>query len=238
MIPCIIKNKGLKIIKILIIEDDPELALILTNYLTKFDMEVVNAEDPYIGLSLLTQHAFDLIILDLTLPGMDGLEVIPKIREVTSIPIIISSARDDITDKVIGMERGADDYMPKPYDPRELVTRIKTILRRTNPPEEKAQKPINLFVADQKAHTITFKEELLELTAAEYDVLLMLIQHKNGSVSREQLLYESEHIDDESSIKNIDVIISRIRQKIAKIDPEHIYIKPIRGVGYLLTDRV
>ena len=136
------------------------------------------------------------------------------------------------------MERGPDDYMPKPYDPRELVTRIKTILRRTNPPEEKAQKPTNLFVADQKAHTITFKEELLELTAAEYDVLLMLIQHKNGSVSREQLLYESEHIDDESSIKNIDVIISRIRQKIAKIDPEHIYIKPIRGVGYLLTDRV
>jgi two-component system OmpR family response regulator len=102
-------------IKILIIEDDPELALILTNYLTKFDMEVIGAEDPYIGLSLLTQHKFDLIILDLTLPGMDGLEVIPKIREISNIPIIISSARDDITDKVIGMERGADDYMPKPY---------------------------------------------------------------------------------------------------------------------------
>jgi len=96
----------------LIIEDDPELALILTNYLTKFDMEVIGAEDPYIGLSLLTQHKFDLIILDLTLPGMDGLEVIPKIREISNIPIIISSARDDITDKVIGLERGADDYMP------------------------------------------------------------------------------------------------------------------------------
>jgi two-component system OmpR family response regulator len=201
-------------------------------------MEVIGAEDPYIGLSLLTQHKFDLIILDLTLPGMDGLEVIPKIREITNTPIIISSARDDITDKVIGLERGADDYMPKPYDPRELVTRIKTILRRTHPVDEKTQKPEEIFVADSKAHTITFKGELLELTAAEYDVLLMLIQHKNGSVSREQLLYESEHIDDESSIKNIDVIISRIRQKIAKIDPDHSYIRPIRGVGYLLTDRV
>ncbi|SFV66277.1 Putative two-component regulator [hydrothermal vent metagenome] len=225
-------------IKILIIEDDPELALILTNYLTKFDMEVIGAEDPYIGLSLLTQHDFDLIILDLTLPGMDGLEVIPKIREISNIPIIISSARDDITDKVIGMERGADDYMPKPYDPRELVTRIKTILRRTTAVEEKKSKEEEQkFVADPQAREIYFKGKSLELTAAEYDVLSMLLQHKNGSVSREQLLYESEHIDDDSSIKNIDVIISRIRQKIAKIDPDNIYIKPIRGVGYLLTER-
>ncbi|HIP18127.1 MAG TPA: response regulator transcription factor [Sulfurovum sp.] len=220
------------------IEDDPELALILTNYLTKYDMEVIGAEDPYIGLSLLTQHSFDLIILDLTLPGMDGLELIPKIREITDIPIIISSARDDITDKVIGMERGADDYMPKPYDPRELVTRIKTILRRTHTVSEKAKTDKEIFVADMKAHTISFKDHFLDLTAAEYDILSMLIQHKNGSVSREQLLYESEHIDDDSSIKNIDVMISRIRQKLAKIDPDHVYIKPIRGVGYLLTDRV
>ncbi|MEY3089909.1 MAG: hypothetical protein RL113_225 [Pseudomonadota bacterium] len=225
-------------IKILIIEDDPELALILTNYLTKYDMEVIGAEDPYIGLSLLTRHQFDLIILDLTLPGMDGLEVIPKIREVTNIPIIISSARDDITDKVIGMERGADDYMPKPYDPRELVTRIKTILRRTQSIEEKAPEAEPLFTINAGAREIRFKGKSLELTAAEYDILGMLIQHKNGSVSREQLLYESEHIDDDSSIKNIDVIISRVRQKIAKVDPDHAYIKPIRGVGYLLTDRI
>ncbi len=212
--------------------------MILTNYLTKYDMEVIGAEDPYIGLSLLTQHDFDLIILDLTLPGMDGLEVIPKIREISNIPIIISSARDDITDKVIGLERGADDYMPKPYDPRELVTRIKTILRRTHQVEEKSKAKEELFKIDMQGRTIMFKGEFLELTAAEYDILSMLIQHKNGSVSREQLLYESEHIDDDSSIKNIDVIISRIRQKIAKIDPDHAYIKPIRGVGYLLTDRV
>ncbi len=201
-------------------------------------MKVIGAEDPYIGLSLLTQHDFDLVILDLTLPGMDGLEVIPKIREISNIPIIISSARDDITDKVIGLERGADDYMPKPYDPRELVTRIKTILRRTHQTEEKPKAKEALFEIDKEGRMIIFKGKFLELTAAEYDILSMLIQHKNGSVSREQLLYESEHIDDESSVKNIDVIISRIRHKIAKIDPDHAYIKPIRGVGYLLTDRV
>ena len=200
-------------------------------------MEVIGAEDPYIGLSLLTQHEFDLVILDLTLPGMDGLEVITKIREISNIPIIISSARDDITDKVVGMERGADDYMPKPYDPRELVTRIKTILRRMSP-QDNQNKAKEIFVANDKSREILFKGEPLELTAAEYDVLYMLLKHKNGSVSREQLLYESEHIDDDSSIKNIDVIISRIRHKIAKIDANNIYIKPIRGVGYLLTDRV
>lgn len=199
-------------------------------------MEVMGAEDPYLGLSLLTQHHFDLVILDLTLPGMDGLEVIPKIREISNIPIIISSARDDITDKVIGMERGADDYMPKPYDPRELVTRIKTILRRSLHTEGK--KPLNtsLFTTNHSAREISFKGEGLSLTAAEYDILSMLVQHKNASVSREQLLYESTHIDDDSSIKNIDVIISRVRHKIAKIDADNIYIKPIRGVGYLLTD--
>jgi len=201
-------------------------------------MEVIGAEDPYLGLSLLTQHKFDLIILDLTLPGMDGLEIIPKIRKISNIPIIISSARDDITDKVIGLERGADDYMPKPYDPRELVTRIKTILRRTNNTENIITKKEDIFVVDTKAREILFKGDSLELTAAEYDILRMLIQHKNGSVSREQLLYESEHIDDDSSIKNIDVIISRIRHKITKFDSKNIYIKPIRGVGYLLSDRV
>ena len=222
----------------MIIEDDPELSLILTNYLTKYDMEVVGAEDPYIGLSLLTQHDFDLVILDLTLPGMDGLEMIPKIREHSSIPIIISSARDDITDKVIGLERGADDYMPKPYDPRELVTRIKTILRRTNTGGKTKKKKDEIFKVDKTSRTIIFQDKLLDLTAAEFDVLSMLVAHKNGSVSREQLLYESDHIDDESSVKNIDVIISRIRHKIAKIDPDHIYIKPIRGVGYLLTTNI
>jgi len=224
--------------KILIIEDDPELSMILSNYLTKHGMEVISAEEPYLGMSLLTQHDFDLVILDLTLPGMDGLEVVEKIRESSNIPIIISSARDDITDKVIGLERGADDYMPKPYDPRELVTRIKTILRRTHVATEPTETKEELFRLDREGRVIEFKGKMLDLTAAEFDVLSMLIQHKNGSVSREQLIYESEHIDDESSIKNIDVIISRIRNKIAAIDDAHSYIKPVRGVGYLLTDRV
>jgi len=219
------------------IEDDYELSQILTEYLNKFDISVISAEEPYIGLSLLTQHEFDLIILDLTLPGIDGLEVIPKIRKSSTIPIIVSSARDDITDKVIALERGADDYMPKPYDPRELVTRIKTILRRvhvTNEPEVSK----SIFELNNNSRSITFNDKLLELTAAEFDILSILIKHKNSAVSREQLLYDSEHIDDNSSIKNIDVMISRIRHKLSLIDKENSYIKPVRGIGYLLTEKI
>jgi len=218
------------------IEDDYDISQILTEYLNKFDITVMVAEEPYMGLSLLTQHSFDLIILDLTLPGIDGLEVIPKIRMQSSIPIIVSSARDDITDKVIAMERGADDYMPKPYDPRELVTRIKTILRRTQG-NNKDQSNC-LFELNNDARHIIFKNILLELTAAEFDILSILIQQKNSAVSREHLLYDSEHIDDNSSIKNIDVIISRIRQKLSSVDKENAYIKPVRGIGYLLTEKI
>jgi len=219
------------------IEDDYELSQILTEYLNKFDISVISAEEPYIGLSLLTQHDFDLIILDLTLPGIDGLEVIPKIRKSSTIPIIVSSARDDITDKVIALERGADDYMPKPYDPRELVTRIKTILRRVQSNDKQVAEK-SIFELNNNARSITFNDKLLELTAAEFDILSILIKHKNSAVSREQLLYDSEHIDDNSSIKNIDVMISRIRHKLSLIDKENSYIKPVRGVGYLLTEKI
>jgi two-component system OmpR family response regulator len=219
------------------IEDDYEIAQILTEYLNKFDIKVTSVEEPYIGLSHLTQESFDLVILDLTLPGIDGLEVIPKIRKNSSIPIIVSSARDDITDKVIAMERGADDYMPKPYDPRELVTRIKTILRRTQSTLEKNSSN-SLFELNSEARSVIFKNIMMELTAAEYEILSILIQHADSAISREQLLYESEHIDDNSSIKNIDVIISRIRHKISLIDPVNSYIKPVRGIGYLLTEKM
>jgi two-component system OmpR family response regulator len=220
------------------IEDDYELSQILTEYLNKFDISVIDAEEPYIGLSLLTQHKFDLIILDLTLPGIDGLEIIPKIRQNSQIPIIVSSARDDITDKVIALERGADDYMPKPYDPRELVTRIKTILRRVNSGIDNRDTIRPIFELNYEARNILFHDKLLELTAAEFDILSILIKNKNSAVSREQLLYESEHIDDNSSIKNIDVMISRIRHKLSSIDDKHSYIKPVRGIGYLLTEKV
>jgi len=223
-------------IKVLMIEDDLELAEILTKYLLKFDIEAEVAEEPFIGLSMLEVNEYELLILDLTLPQLDGLELIPKIRKFSNIPIIISSARDDILDKVMGLERGADDYLPKPYNPRELEARIKTILRRKTVSGTRLEvaKKEELFSLNESAMQIKFKDTLLTLTPAEYDILTMLVKNKGAVISRERLLYESENIDDDSSFKNIDVMVSRIRTKLSKIDPEFTYIKPARGIGYQL----
>ena len=216
------------------IEDDLELAQIITDYLASFDIEVTNTDSPYTGLSMIeTNKEYKLLILDLTLPEIDGLELIPKIREKSQIPIIISSARDDILDKVMGLERGADDYLPKPYNPRELQARIKVILKRLAPIETaiKANSTFDLNLNDMK---INFQAQQLDLTMAEFDILKLLIQRNGGVVSREDFIYDSEYIEDESSLKNIDVMISRIRHKIANIDNSKTYIKSVRGIGYQL----
>jgi two-component system OmpR family response regulator len=219
------------------IEDDPEMAKILTKFLSSYEMEVTNVEEPYLGLSKLELNEYDLLILDLTLPEIDGLELIPKIREKSDIPIIISSARDDITDKVIGLERGADDYLPKPYNPRELEARIKSLLRRKRPKNRdlKIVKNDSPFKLNEEQMSISYKDKLLQLTKAEYEILAYLIKHKNGVVSRADIIYNIDAISDDSTYKNIDVIISRIRSKLAKIDPDSSLIKSVRGVGYKLT---
>ncbi|MEN8717911.1 MAG: response regulator transcription factor [Sulfurovum sp.] len=225
-------------IKVLMIEDDLELAQIITEYLSSFDIEVINTDSPYKGLSLLSVHKdFNLLILDLTLPEIDGLELIPKVREKSSIPIIISSARDDILDKVMGLERGADDYLPKPYNPRELQARIKTILKRvdSNTNSAAAAKKESTFEIRDNDMQIFFKGQPLTLTLAEYDILKLLISRNGGVVAREDFIYASDNIEDDSSLKNIDVIISRIRSKIAKLDDSRAYIKSVRGIGYQLV---
>ncbi|MGB7403230.1 MAG: response regulator transcription factor [Arcobacter sp.] len=222
-------------IKVLMIEDDLELAEIITNYLKPFDIEVTNTDSPYTGLSMIkTDPSYKLLILDLTLPEIDGLELIPKIRTTSNIPIIISSARDDILDKVMGLERGADDYLPKPYNPRELQARIKAILKRLDiEPVKKTQNSI--FELNIENMKIFFKDTLLDLTMAEFDILKLLIQRKGGVVAREDFIYDSLHIEDDSSLKNIDVMISRIRNKIALVDNSTTYIKSVRGIGYQLS---
>ncbi len=220
-------------IKVLMIEDDEELARVIIKFLKKHEIEVENVENPYDGIEKLKSGDYRLLILDLTLPEIDGLEVVIKIREFSAIPIIISSARDDIVDKVLGLERGADDYLPKPYNPRELVARIKSLLRRESKMIKEDKE--NLFVINEDALSITFKGELLTLTPAEYDILARLIKHKNRVVSRLDFIYDSDFISDDASEKNIDVMVSRIRSKLAEIDPDNNYIKSSRGVGYTLT---
>lgn len=219
---------------VLMIEDDLELAEILMEYLEQFEIAITIADDPYLGLSTLDTQKFDLIILDLTLPGLDGLEVCKEIRKRHTTPIIISSARTDITDKVTALENGADDYLPKPYNPRELQARIMSLLRRQKgviPTEQSIQKPKDLILNEEQMIILLQKKEL-HLTAAEYGILSYLMKKEGGVVSREELIYNIEAISEETTNKSIDVIIGRIRQKLGENPKEPTYVHAVRGVGY------
>lgn len=219
-------------VQIAMVEDDIELAEVLTQYLKNYNIEVTNFEDPYLALSSLRLKKYDLIILDLTLPGMDGLDVCKNIVKEHDIPIIISSARSDITDKVTALELGADDYLPKPYDPRELEVRIKTILRRYSHKinEEKSKK---IFEYNEEKKVITKNGEFIKLTAAEFQILLLLLKREGFIVSREDIFDNIEmlHSDYENS-GSLAVIINRIRQKIEENPKKPEFLQTIRSMGY------
>lgn len=225
------KKKG---IKILMIEDDLEFAEILSEFLQSYHIDVKVIDDPYIALSTVNIEPFDLILLDLTLPGMDGLEVCRKLVEKHTIPIIISSARGDISDKVTGLQLGADDYLPKPYDPKELYARILTVLRRYKKEEEQRTMPRkkSTFRVESGEHLIYLNDEALNLTNAEYDVLAYMIEKHGFAISRDEMIDNIDAISIDSSYKSIDVLIGRIRNKIGDSSKEQKFIQSVRGIGY------
>ena len=200
-------------IEILMIEDDVELAEIISENLAEFDIKVENFINPLDGINNLKSNIYDLVILDLSLPNIDGLDVIKKIREISDIPIIISSARSDFDDKSIAFNFGADDYLAKPYDIRELVLRIQAHLKRYN-------KPKSMFEFDDE--NIYKSGKKLSLTRGEYFILKNLIQNRNKIVKKENLLF-----DFDSDLKTVEVLVSRIRKKIGSE-----CIETIRGLGY------
>jgi len=213
------------------IEDDLELAEILTEFLEQFDFDVETEDDPFKALSILKLKAYDVVILDLTLPGMDGLEVCEAIRERQDIPIIISSARSDVTDKVKALELGADDYLPKPYDPRELEARIYSVLRRYEAKEQLAVSAPSDFKLDEAAMSISYKNRALDLTNAEYGILAYMIKKEGMVVSREDIIHNVSAINEDSSNKSIDVMVGRIRSKLG----DKSLIESVRGIGYKLV---
>lgn len=218
-------------INILMIEDDPEFSLFLGEYLSKYNIKITNFEDPYLGLSS-GIYKYDLLILDLTLPGMDGLDVCKEISSSYDIPIIISSARSDITDKVLGLQLGADYYLPKPYDPKEMYAVIQSLLRRTKKiTKENADN--GDFLLNVNAQKICFKEKELVLTQGEFQVLKTLLENKNAIVSREQIVNSCDSLSDTYS-KSLDVIIGRLRNKLDDNSKNPKHILSIRGLGYKL----
>ena len=218
-------------INILMIEDDPEFSLFLGEFLDKYNIKITNYEDPYLGLTAGISN-YDLLILDLTLPGIDGLEVCEKISKSYDIPIIISSARSDVTDKIMGLQIGADYYLPKPYDPKEMYAVIQSLLRRskkTNKIDEES-----VFEYDKSSLTIYFKKNELNLTHAEYEVMICLLKNKNTVVSRDQIVNECESLTDSYS-KSLDVIIGRLRAKLEDDSKKPKYIHSVRGLGYKIS---
>lgn len=224
-------------IKIAMVEDDTELAEVLIQYLSKFNISVTNYEDPFIALSAIALEEFDLIILDLTLPGMDGLEVCKELITRYDIPIIISSARSDITDKVIALELGADDYLPKPYDPRELEVRIKTILRRFNKQMPKALDEVKeIFTLDEERQEIKKNGKFIKFTPAEFQIMSLMCKRKGFVVTRYDILDSCDFLNSDEDSGSIAVIINRIRHKIEEDPKKPEYFITIRSVGYKLVE--
>ncbi len=218
---------------ILMVEDDPVLAELLCDYLANCNISVVVNNDPTTVMGQLEKKSFDLIMLDLSLPKMDGLFLCEQISNSYDMPIIISSARGEVSDKVLGFEKGADDYLPKPYDPRELVARIQAMLRRKKSSSSTAEEEnFDDFDIDTAKMVISHLGEPLELTVAEYGVLSLFLRQRGIVLNRGAILDGVEGLNWESDERSIDVIISRLRSKLNDTPRSPKYIESVRGIGY------
>lgn len=217
------------------IEDDKEMAELIEEFLARHNITVDNYENPELGLSALNLKAYKLLILDLSLPNIDGLEVCRLVRENSDIPIIISSARSDISDKTACFYMGADDYLPKPYESQELLLRIHSVLRRYNKAPIQAQ-PKGIFSLDENRYEIKKGDKLLQLTNAEFEIMAYFIKKQGFLISREEILTNVNAINYESSLKSIDVMIGRLRAKIEENPKQPHYVVSIRGLGYKLIN--
>ena len=221
------------------IEDDLAFANILIQYLKQYNIEVTNYETPELGISALALKKYNLIILDLSLPNIDGIEVCRLIRLRYETPIIISTNRSFLGDKIACFSYGADDFMSKPYDMQELILRIKAILKRSNRRIINEDTPLNneqIFTFNESKMEIYKNNVLVELTNAEYFILQYMIQKSGFVISRQELLSNVDSIKYESSYKSIDVLIGRVRIKIEENSKKPKYIISIRGVGYKLVN--
>lgn len=220
---------------VLIIDDDEKLNALLKDYLSKFGYKVQTAEHPEKGLKALQQNEPDIIILDVMLPDMDGFEVCKEIRKSYTIPILMLTARGDTTDRIVGLEIGADDYLPKPFEPRELVARMQSILRRVNGSEKEKSNTIThgKLILDYNKRSAFLENRPIDLTTAEFEILDLLVRKSGKVLTRDRILNQVRGLDWEAFNRSVDVLISRLRQKLAD-DPKHPqYIKTVWGTGYM-----
>ena len=214
--------------KILIVDDEPQIVEICRDYLSAAGYETIMASNGAQGLSLTRRDKPDLIVLDLMMPEMDGLEVTREIRRVSDVPIIMLTARVEETDKLIGLEIGADDYITKPFSPRELVARIRVVLRRvTNSPDNDVIRAGNVEL-DRAHYEVHLPEKTIALTSTEFEILATLMSQPGRIFSRAQLLTATHGISFESLERAIDSHVRNLRRKLEPAD----LIVTVHGVGY------
>ena len=218
----------------LLIDDDRALAELLGEYLGPHGVRLSHAADGAEGLARLARGGVDVVLLDVMMPGIDGLEVLRRIRARSAVPVLMLTARGDQTDRVVGLELGADDYLPKPVFPRELLARLRAVLRRAAPAVATKVLVVGDLEIDPEARTARVGGEPLPLTSVEFELLRALAERAGRAVPRDTLLDEAGRGDVAVGERAIDVHISRLRAKLAVGDPPRQRIETVRGAGYLL----
>lgn len=223
--------------KLLLVDDDLALCELLKTYLENEDFTVELAHTGQDGLQAALAQPFNAIVLDIMLPELNGVEVLKSIRQQSAVPILMLTAKGDDLDRIIGLELGADDYLPKPCNPRELVARLKAVLRRASPSsisESSVQNlRVKLLLLEPNKHQISYDTQTLALTNAEFSILRILMQKAGTVVSKETLYSEALGREFTAYDRSIDMHLSNIRKKLATYTPAEI-IKNIRGIGYML----
>ena len=220
-------------IRVLLIDDDARLSELLTGYLADSGVSLEHARDGRSGLQALESGAFDAVLLDVMMPGMDGLEVLRRIRARGQLPVLMLTARGDEADRVVGLELGADDYVPKPFSPRELLARLRAVLRRAQPDAASERLAVAGIEVDVGARAARVDGAEVELTGLELDILVALMRRAGRVVPRSSLLREAGRGDVAVSERAVDVHISRLRRKLG--DEGGARIRTVRGVGYVLA---
>ncbi len=218
---------------LLLIDDDVKLNSLLTDYLHKFGFSVHAETHPEQGLKYLSANNPDLVILDVMLPGMDGFEVCRQIRKDFDTPVIMLTARGEVTDRIVGLEIGADDYIPKPFEPRELVARIQTVLRRGHSKNLARQITAGSLQIDLDKQSISIDNNPIELTTAEFEILKYLASNSGKILNRDQIMDRLRGIEWDAFNRSVDVLVSRLRQKLKDDPKQPKYIKTVWGSGYL-----
>jgi len=222
-------------VRALLVDDDARLSDLLRTYLEPHGVLVTHAPDGGRGLAALEAGGFDVVLLDLMMPGMDGLEVCRRIRAKSRIPIVMLTAKGDETDRVVGLELGADDYVPKPFSPRELLARIRAVLRRASPDAAAERLVVSDIDLDVPGRVARVAGHEVTLTGIEFDILVALARRAGRVVPRDALLSLAGRGDVKVSERTVDVHVSHIRSKLGDDPKQPRRIKTVRGVGYVLA---